>query len=179
MKGLAHSSSSGQGKTKLNAIVSISQMRKMRRERLDLIWRAGRMTPVLDAQVAGTGSPFFFFFFFIHKNKNKYFYAFYQCCTWDHSICNSLCTPSAPIVLNVGEVSPQVWMNLWLFAKHAGILLLRIITELTSLEGGEEITRANSFSPSFSMRIEDILGLFPAQIPRFPLRSNNSQCKWI
>lgn len=146
-------------------------MGMMRRERLDLIWRAGRMIPLLDAQVETQAD----LFCICIQCKSKYFYAFYQCCTWDHSICNSLCTPSASIGLNVREVSPQVWMNLWLFAKHAGILLLRIITELTSLERKLQETILFRRASVWELRTSWVSFL----LPRFPLCSNNSQSKWI
>lgn len=103
----------------------------------------GRVIPFLGVQIAVTGNPSFCICI---RLQGKHFCAFYECSAWDHYICNSLCSVSAPIGLNIREVSPQVWMNLWPFAKHAEILLLRIITELTSLQGEEEITGANFFA---------------------------------
>lgn len=145
LKGLAYSSSAGQSKTKLNGIVSISQMGKMRQQSkgLNSVCMCVMVIPCLDVHIGVSGNPSFCICIWL---QGKHFAAFYPCSTWDHYICNSLCSMSAPIGLNIREVSPQVGMNLWPFAKHTEILLLRIITELTSLQGEEEITGANSFA---------------------------------
>lgn len=44
-------------------------------------------------------------------------------------------------------------MNLWPLAKHAEILFLRIITELNSLQGEEEIAGANFFCQALAREL--------------------------
>lgn len=115
----------------------------MRQQSKGLNWRGDGVILFLDVQTDVSGNPSFCICI---QLQGKHFCAFYQCSAWDHYICNSLCSLSAPIGLNIREVSPQVWMNLWPFAKHTEILLLRIIIESTSLQGEEEITGANFFA---------------------------------